>query len=89
APPEIADGASVLRRTDDPMTCDISWNPSQGAVGYNVLWGIEENKLYTSWLVYDQNSLELRALNSDSSYAVRIDAFNENGITKGNVVDVS
>lgn len=52
------------------------------AVGYNVLWGHTRDKLYHSWLTYNEE-LEIGALVSGETYYFRVDAFNENGITEG------
>jgi hypothetical protein len=51
------------------------------AQGYNLLWGIAPDKLYSSWLVYGENSLELKSLNTDQGYYFAIETFNENGIS--------
>jgi hypothetical protein len=71
---------SVQRKTDrrDAM---IIWNRSSDAQGYNVLWGIAPDKLYSSWMVYDNNSLDMKSLTVDQSYFFAIEAFNENGIS--------
>jgi hypothetical protein len=59
----------------------ITWNRSPDAQGYNVLWGIAPDKLYSSWMVYDNNSLDMKSLTVDQSYFFAIEAFNENGIS--------
>ena len=57
------------------------------AVGYEVLWGHAPDKLYHSYRVFARTQLEVRALMENvSQYYVRIDAFNENGITQGEVL---
>ena len=67
------------------------------AVGYNILWGHEEDKLYHSYQIYRDVAdvqektdalIEKRigALVAAQEYFVRVDAYNENGITKGKVV---
>lgn len=53
-------------------------------VGYNILWGYEEDKLYHSYLTYE-NEKRIGALVEGQSYYVRVDAFNECGITEGKV----
>jgi hypothetical protein len=47
-----------------------------------VLWGIAPDKLYSSWMVYDKNSLELKSLTVDQTYYFAIEAFNENGVSE-------
>ena len=60
----------------------ISWKAVKGAQGYNVLWGVALDKLYSSWMVYGDNSLDLRALTVGQKYYFAIEAFNENGISQ-------
>lgn len=55
-----------------------------GPIGYNILWGHEENKLYHSYLTYDRKK-RIGALIEGESYYVRVDTFNECGITEGKV----
>lgn len=69
-------------RDEDRRNAQISWDVQKQAQGYNVLWGIAPDKLYNSWLIYDENSLYLRSLNSNQTYYFAIEAFNENGISK-------
>ncbi|MCU7551219.1 family 43 glycosylhydrolase [Chitinophagaceae bacterium LB-8] len=78
--PAVVKNFSVQRKTDrrDAM---ISWNKSPDAQGYNILWGIAPDKLYSSWMIYDNNSLDLKSLTVDQSYYFSIEAFNENGIS--------
>lgn len=70
---------------EDPMTCSLRWQGVPGAQGYNVRYGIAPDKLYNSWLVYDHNEVLISTLNADQKYYYAIDAFNENGITPGEV----
>ena len=60
----------------------ITWSDQPNCQGYNVLWGIAPEKLYSSWMVYDKNSLELKSLSVDQTYYFAIEAFNENGISE-------
>lgn len=53
-----------------------------GATGYNILWGLSPDKLYHSYLLYGTEK-RIGALVKGSEYYVRVDAFNENGITHG------
>lgn len=69
-------------RGKDRREAHLSWNPVNDAQGYNVRWGIAPEKLYSSWLVYDDTELEIRSLNIDQEYFFSIEAFNENGIGK-------
>lgn len=69
----------------DNLTCKIKWEPAKGAVGYNVKYGIEKDKLYSSYLVYGSTNVLITSLNKDQKYWYCIDSFNESGITKGNI----
>ena len=58
-------------------------------MGYEVLWGHTPEKLYHSYRVFGRTQVEIRALMSNvERYYVRIDAFNECGITEGKVFPV-
>lgn len=71
-----------IDRNKDRREAKLAWNPVKNAQGYNVLWGIAPNKLYSSWLTYDAGSLELKSLNTDQPYYFTIEAFNENGVSE-------
>ncbi len=72
----------TYRRQNDRRNADLSWEPVEGATGYVVYWGISKDKLNLSALMYDQNSYELRALNTDQDYYYQVEAFDENGISE-------
>lgn len=67
-------------RQTDRRDAQIKWSAIAGAQGYNIYWGIAPDKLYNSWLVYDDNSLLLKSLSTDQSYYFAVEAFNENGV---------
>lgn len=71
-----------LERQADRRDIAISWTPEKGAQGYNVLWGIAPDKLYSSWMVYDANELFMKSLTIDQDYYFSIEAFNENGVSE-------
>lgn len=81
--------ATVGARRVDDLTARLDWEPCETAHGYNVRYGIAPDKLYHSWLLYEQNALDLRSLNAGHDYWVAVDAFNENGITPGPVVKIT
>lgn len=55
------------------------------AQGFNILWGSDENHLYHSDLVmgHSLKAKRIGALIKEQRYTVRVDTFNENGITEG------
>ena len=79
--PATVKGFTVVREADE-RNARISWKAVKGAQGYNVLWGVAPDKLYSSWMVYGDNSLDLRALTVGQKYYFAIEAFNENGISQ-------
>lgn len=54
-------------------------------VGYNVLWGFAPDKLYHSYMVFGSNEVTIGALIKGEPLYVRVDSFNETGITEGDV----
>ena len=56
------------------------------ALGYNILFGSSPEKLYHSYLVFHSGTQRVGALVKGREYFVRVDAFNENGITAGKCV---
>jgi len=78
--PSIVKGLNV-KREEDRRNASIIWD-AQDVQGYNVLWGIAEDKLYNSWMVYDNSELKLRSLTVDQEYFFSIEAFDENGVSE-------
>ena len=75
---------SAVREGDLDMTVDVV--PQADALGYNVLFGASPEKLYHSYMVFAPGKKRVGALVKGRNYFVRVDAFNENGITEGTVV---
>jgi hypothetical protein len=73
-----------VRRDADPRNAFVSWEEVPGAVGYNVLWGIQDEKLYQTYQVFaDQGTtLEIRALTIGQEYSFAVEAFGEAGVSK-------
>ena len=71
----------TAERYDDGKSVDLKWEAVDGAQGYNVRWGIAPDKLYSSWLLYDDNELTLRCLVRGQEYYIQVEAFNSNGIS--------
>ncbi|MFD2245369.1 family 43 glycosylhydrolase [Pontibacter ruber] len=72
----------TVKRQQDRRDAQINWAAIPGAQGYNIRWGIAPDKLYSSWMVYGENSLYMRSLTVDQTYYFTIEAFNENGVSK-------
>ncbi|MFW5755485.1 MAG: family 43 glycosylhydrolase [Tangfeifania sp.] len=75
-----------VNRESDRRNATFTWNPVEGAQGYNIRWGISPEKLYHSWLIYEDNELLMRNLDKNTTYYFTIEAFNENGISGGTEV---
>ena len=71
--------AERLRDRRDAL---LTWEKQENSQGYTIRWGIAPDKLYNSWMVYDDQSLLLKSLTADQSYWLTIEAFNENGISE-------
>ena len=65
----------------------VRWTPLSelGAQGCNVRYGVAPDKLYHSHLVYGQNEVTLCTLTAGRAVYIAVDAFNENGVTPGEV----
>lgn len=72
----------TINRKTDRRDAIIRWKAQPNAQGYNVIWGIAPDKLYSSWMVYGNNELDLKALNRDQEYYFTIEAFNEHGVSE-------
>ena len=63
----------------------FSWEQADGAQGYVLHWGTEEDELFLSCETLEP-SLELGLFSTDQDYYFRVDSFNESGLTLGKVV---
>lgn len=70
-----------VKRQADRRNANLTWDKVADATGYVIYWGIAEDKLNLSVLMYDEPNYELRALNTDQAYYYQVEAFNENGIS--------
>ena len=77
--------AEVSAIRSGPLDFIVSTSDEQSTVGYNVLWGNTPEQLYHSWMVMGTqiDRKRIGALVEGQDYYVRVDAFNENGITEG------
>lgn len=76
-------GLSANRNQEDRCQTVINWEPVEGAVGYNVRYGTTPDRLWQNYQVLGNTSVSINSLNSEQDYYLTVDAFNENGITKG------
>ena len=81
APQQVKDFTAT--RHSDRRDITLTWKPVEGAQGYNILWGIAPDKLYSSWMVYGNEGKHLmKCLSTGQKYYFAIEAFNENGVSK-------
>lgn len=77
-----------IHRSEDGRNLSLSWNAADDAQGYTVRYGIAPDKLYNSWQIFAQTSLDLSTVNAGTPYFVAVDSFNENGVTCGSVFTI-
>lgn len=91
------EAAFTAKRSGDGLDLLVNIEGKSDATGYNILWGHRADKLYHSYQIYrDVSDVQTKrdaavekrigALVKGQDYFVRVDAYNENGITKGAVV---
>lgn len=72
---------------DSDVDLNLKWKDT-GAVGYNILWGHAEDKLYHSYMVFGKCEQYIGGINAGQDIYVRIDTFNESGITHGKTIKI-
>lgn len=83
--PEAPKAVQAQRISDIDMV--VYWE-EDGATGHNILWGYAPDKLYHSYMVFGTNKQKIGALIKGEPVWVRVDAFNETGITEGEVFEL-
>jgi len=81
--PAPIDEVTVKRNKSDRREVEISWTEIKNATGYLVRFGNHKEKLYQSQIVYDNSFVKIRRLNAKPDYFFTVDAFNENGVARG------
>ena len=74
---------------DNELDLTVGIQPQENALGWNILFGSSPEKLYHSAMVFAPGSQRIGALIRDREYWVRVDAFNEAGITQGPCVKLN
>ena len=65
----------IVRDPEDRRDATLTWQPVKGADGYVVRYGIEPDKLYNNYMVYDAHTLTIHSLNKDPEYYFKVEAF--------------
>lgn len=81
--PKQAVKFAVNRNASDKYEVELSWNKVKDAIGYNVRYGTQPDKLYQNYEVLGKDAVHIRSLNKSLKYYFTIDSFNENGIKRG------
>jgi hypothetical protein len=77
---------SVRRDSADGRDVTLTWQKSPEAIGYNIRFGTQATKLYENYQVFNTDTLSIHSLNKLKPYYFAVDAFNENGISKGKAI---
>lgn len=81
--PQSVSSFTAVRDTADARNITLTWQRNANAIGYNIRYGTQPNKLCLNYQVFNTDTLTIHSLNRLQHYYFSIDAFNENGITKG------
>ena len=88
--PSEVKNIKMERTESDRCIVKLNWTKTTGTIGHNIRYGIRKDKLYQNYQVIGVDSLTIRSLNGLQKYYFTIDAFNENGISKGkNIVELN
>lgn len=82
ATPDPVEGFIVLRTEKDKRSAFIKWKPVDNAFAYNIYYGTQPSKLYTSIMVHANNEYWLKTMDSQNPYYFCIEAVNENGVSE-------
>jgi hypothetical protein len=66
----------------------VTIREQENTLGYNILFGSAPDKLYHSYMVFSAGEKRIGALVKGCHYFVRVDAFNESGITEGRCISL-
>lgn len=72
----------LKRDHENRRTVRLSWNKNEKAIGYLIRYGYNQNKLWQSYLVYDDTFACINNLDASLPYYFEIRSFNENGISE-------
>lgn len=81
--PASVENVIIKRNREDRREVEVSWTESKRAIGYLVRFGTKKECLHQTQTVYNSSAVKIRRLNKEPDYFFSVDAFNENGITRG------
>jgi xylan 1,4-beta-xylosidase len=65
----------IVRDPEDRRDATLTWQPVKGVDGYVVRYGIEPDKLYNNYMVYDAYTITIHSLNREPEYYFKVEAF--------------
>jgi xylan 1,4-beta-xylosidase len=84
--PEKVSNLDVTRDPNNRRSVALTWARSGNATGYNISYGVDQDRLYQNYMVYLDTEVVINTLNGDRAYYFSIESFNENGITESGVI---
>ena len=78
--------AVTCERLEDERMMTVAWDEVENAEGYRIRFGINPDELNQHYMIQGQTSKKLMCLNKGVDYYVRVDAYNESGVTVGTEV---
>ncbi|HEY6502607.1 MAG TPA: family 43 glycosylhydrolase [Chitinophagaceae bacterium] len=81
--PSPVENINIVRQKNDRCVVKLTWTKSPDAIGYNIRFGTAKDKLYHTYQVLGTDTVTINSLNSLQKYYFTVDAFSENGVTKG------
>ena len=75
-------------RRDSDLDMTVFIEAQDNTLGYNILFGSSPEKLYHSYMVFKAGAQRVGALIKGKNYFVRVEAFNESGITEGTCIQL-
>jgi len=87
--PDAVQGFIVLRTEKDKRSAFIKWKPVDNAFAYNIYYGTDPGKLYTSIMIHANNEYWMKAMDLQKTYYYCIEAINESGVSeRSKVIEV-
>lgn len=80
--PDTVQTFMVLRTEKDKRSAWLKWSPSADAYAYNIYFGTAPDKLYNCIMVHSKNEYYFKGMDRTLPYYFRIEAVNENGVSR-------
>ena len=80
--PATVEDFIVLRTEKDKRSAFIKWKPVDDAFAYNIYYGTQPDKLYTSIMIHSNNEYWMKAMDKLKTYYFSIESINENGVSE-------